>query len=105
VFFDAINRFLEQCGHMMKGGTIVDATLISAPSSTKNQSGERGSDYFNLCINQRFLRSFSKPSAAFLKCQPLLTARGYAYLPIPHIAQWILIFYFFRFTGFRGFHD
>jgi IS5 family transposase len=41
VFFDAINRCLEQCGHMMKGGTIVDATLISAPSSTKNQSGER----------------------------------------------------------------
>lgn len=41
LFFDAINRCLEQCGHMMKGGTIVDATLISAPSSTKNKSGER----------------------------------------------------------------
>ena len=41
VFFDAINRCLEQCGHMMKGGTIIDATLIFAPSSTKNQSGER----------------------------------------------------------------
>lgn len=40
-FFDAINRCLEQCGHMMKGGTIVDATLISAPSSTKNASGNR----------------------------------------------------------------
>jgi IS5 family transposase len=40
-FFDAINRCLEECGHMMKGGTIVDATLISAPSSTKNARGSR----------------------------------------------------------------
>jgi IS5 family transposase len=41
VFFDAINRCLTKCGHMMKGGTIVDATIINAPSSTKNASGER----------------------------------------------------------------
>lgn len=40
-FFEAINRCLEQCGHMMKGGTIVDATIINAPSSTKNASGSR----------------------------------------------------------------
>ena len=40
-FFDAINRCLTKCGHIMKGGTIVDATLISAPSSTKNSSGSR----------------------------------------------------------------
>ena len=40
-FFDAINRCLERCGHMMKGGTIIDATLISAPSSTKNSAGSR----------------------------------------------------------------
>jgi len=40
-FFNAINRCLEQCGHMMKGGTIVDATIINAPSSTKNASGSR----------------------------------------------------------------
>lgn len=40
-YFDAINRCLEQCGHMMKGGTIVDATIINAPSSTKNATGSR----------------------------------------------------------------
>ena len=40
-FFDAINRCLERCVHMMKGGTIIDATLISAPSSTKNSAGSR----------------------------------------------------------------
>ena len=36
LFFDAINRCLERAGRMMRGGTIVDAALISAPSSTKN---------------------------------------------------------------------
>jgi len=41
VFFDAINRALAECGHMMRGGSIVDATLINAPSSTKNEKKER----------------------------------------------------------------
>ncbi len=41
LFFDAINRCLEQAGRMMRGGTIVDATLISAPSSTKNAEKKR----------------------------------------------------------------
>ena len=41
LFFDAISRCLKQAGRMMRGGTIVDATLISAPSSTKNAEKER----------------------------------------------------------------
>lgn len=41
LFFDAINRVMVQTGHMMKGGTIVDATIISAPSSTKNAAKAR----------------------------------------------------------------
>ena len=41
VFFDAIAGTLEKCGYMMRGGTIVDATLIGAPSSTKNEKKER----------------------------------------------------------------
>ena len=41
VFFDAIAKNLERHGCMMRGGTIVDATLISAPSSTKNEKKER----------------------------------------------------------------
>lgn len=35
-FFEAINRVMEATGHIMHGGTIVDATIINAPSSTKN---------------------------------------------------------------------
>lgn len=41
LFFDAINRVMAQTGHIMKGGTIVDAAIISAPSSTKNADKAR----------------------------------------------------------------
>jgi len=41
LFFDAINRVMVASGHMMKGGTIVDATIIDAPSSTKNAEKKR----------------------------------------------------------------
>jgi IS5 family transposase len=36
-----INELLSDKGLLLKAGTVVDATLIAAPSSTKNQSGER----------------------------------------------------------------
>ena len=37
----AINATLANKGLMLKAGTVVDATLIAAPSSTKNRDGER----------------------------------------------------------------
>jgi len=36
-----VNELLRHKGLLLKAGTVVDATLISAPSSTKNASGER----------------------------------------------------------------
>lgn len=39
--FCAIKYVLEQGGAIMKGGTIVDATIINAPRSTKNQKKTR----------------------------------------------------------------
>jgi IS5 family transposase len=39
--FDAINGHLAEKGLMMREGTIVDATLIAAPPSTKNNDGKR----------------------------------------------------------------
>lgn len=36
-----VNATLADKGLMLKQGTVVDATLIAAPSSTKNQGGER----------------------------------------------------------------
>ena len=36
-----VNAILQRQGMLLKTGTVVDATLIAAPSSTKNGSGER----------------------------------------------------------------
>ena len=41
LFFEAIERVMVASGHIMKGGTIVDATIIDAPSSTKNADKKR----------------------------------------------------------------
>lgn len=39
--FETITDHLAEQGLMLKQGTIVDATIIEAPTSTKNQTGER----------------------------------------------------------------
>ena len=39
--FEEINTHLASLGHRLKTGTIVDASIIDAPSSTKNRRGER----------------------------------------------------------------
>jgi IS5 family transposase len=41
VSFKAVNRHLHEQGIKVSRGTIVDASIISAPSSTKNKCGER----------------------------------------------------------------
>ena len=41
VIFDTVNTQLKQQGLLMREGTIVDATIIAAPTSTKNQDGKR----------------------------------------------------------------
>jgi IS5 family transposase len=42
--FQYVLEHLEGCGIKVGRGTIVDATLISAPPSTKNKDGKRDSD-------------------------------------------------------------
>jgi len=39
--FESQNEIFEHEGWIMRGGSIVDATIIAAPSSTKNAAGER----------------------------------------------------------------
>lgn len=39
--FNAINAHLAEKGLFLRQGTVVDATIIAAPPSTKNRSGER----------------------------------------------------------------
>lgn len=40
-FLEIVNALLEKKGYLMRKGTIVDATLIDAPSSTKNKEKKR----------------------------------------------------------------
>lgn len=40
-FFDIVSEILEKKGLLLKEGTIVDATITAAPSSTKNEKKER----------------------------------------------------------------
>jgi len=39
--FARVNRYLDRKGLLLKRGSIVDATIIAAPSSTKNADGKR----------------------------------------------------------------
>ena len=39
--FESQNEIFDQQGWIMRGGSIVDATIIAAPSSTKNATGAR----------------------------------------------------------------
>ena len=39
--FQEVNRHLQKQGLMLREGSIVDASIIDAPSSTKNQEGKR----------------------------------------------------------------
>jgi IS5 family transposase len=39
--FNRVNAHLSRKGQSLRGGTIVDATIIAAPSLTKNKEGER----------------------------------------------------------------
>lgn len=41
LILDRVNAYLRRKGLLLKRGTLVDATIIAAPSSTKNASGER----------------------------------------------------------------
>lgn len=42
--FEAVNKYLGENGIRVSGGTIVDATIIHAPTSTKNQEQKRDSE-------------------------------------------------------------
>lgn len=40
-FFETVNAMLKARGLMLHSGTVIDATIIAAPSSTKNSNGKR----------------------------------------------------------------
>jgi transposase, IS5 family len=48
VLFDEVGAMLEERGLLMRQGTIVDATIIAAPPSTKNKSKARDPEMHRL---------------------------------------------------------
>jgi IS5 family transposase len=53
---ESVKQSLSEKGVMLKEGTILDATIINAPSSTKNKKGERDPEMQSVAKgNQRFL--------------------------------------------------
>ncbi len=47
--FAEVNRYLAARGSKLGTGTIVDATILHAPSSTKNRTGARDPDMHQTC--------------------------------------------------------
>ena len=52
--FETVKAHLKKRGMAMKQGTIIDATLIAAPSSTKNKAGERDPEMHQTCKGKQW---------------------------------------------------
>jgi len=64
--FAQVGQMLQDQGMKLSTGTIVDATIISAPSSTKNASGERDPEMHQTRKGQQWC--VSRTQAADLWC-------------------------------------
>jgi len=54
VLLRAVNQYLRENGIKVSNGTIVDATIISAPSSTKNKDGKRDPEMHQVAKGQQW---------------------------------------------------
>ena len=52
--FHCVNGYLEESGVKVSRGTIVDATVISAPTSTKNRERKRDSEMGSTCKGKKW---------------------------------------------------
>jgi IS5 family transposase len=52
--FEAVKAHLKANGMAMKQGTIIDATIIAAPSSTKNEKRERDPEMHQTCKGKQW---------------------------------------------------
>ena len=78
--FETVKAHLKQQGMAMKQGTIIDATLISAPSSTKNKTAERdpemhqtkkGNQWYHRCAGLRLRYEGAYRCRQGLRADPL----------------------------------
>jgi IS5 family transposase len=68
---DKVNRHLATKGIRITTGTIVDATIIHAPSSTKNSTGERDPEMHQTRKGIQLLRQTRTRGPTQHKCDPL----------------------------------
>lgn len=61
LFFDTMKAFLDQHGKLMHGGTIVDATIIDAPTSTKNADKTRDTEMHQVKKGNQWYFNISTP--------------------------------------------
>jgi transposase, IS5 family len=52
--FETVKAHLKANGMAMKQGTIIDATIIAAPSSTKNEKRERDPEMHQTCKGKQW---------------------------------------------------
>ena len=53
-FFDQVQELLAKEGKLVSGGTIVDATIINAPDSTKNREKQRDPEMHSVKKNNKW---------------------------------------------------
>lgn len=71
--FDEINAHLAEQGLLMRSGTIVDATIIAPPSSTKSATGERDPEVHQAKKGNQGRRPFfGNPVSSMIRQPPSL---------------------------------
>jgi IS5 family transposase len=65
--FEVVKAHLKANGMAMKQGTIIDATLIAAPSSTKNKTGVRDPEIHQTCKEKQWYHRYAEGFAYGMK--------------------------------------
>ncbi len=80
--FETVKGHLQAAGLLLRRGTIVDATIIAAPSSTKNSTGERDPEMHQTrkaCSPRA--RTCALRRSIFSRSRPTVVARSARRLP------------------------
>jgi transposase, IS5 family len=73
---ESVNQSLSEKGMMLKEGTILDATIINPPSSTKNKKGERDPEMHSVAKGKQwFSGSTAAQKASPMGCAAITATR------------------------------
>jgi IS5 family transposase len=65
---EGVNQMLSERGVMVREGTILDATIINAPSSTKNKRKERDPEMYSVAKGKQWFHCFAEGFAYGMRC-------------------------------------